>query len=62
MATHYVQSSESRQALCGRKNPNSAIIGGWDGVTCKHCLKRKLPQTKGSGVSLGGIQEDLVSH
>ncbi len=41
MAIHYIQSSESRQAMCGRNNPNSATVGGWGGVTCKNCLKLK---------------------
>ncbi len=42
MAIHYIKSSDAKLALCGRKNPASAVIAGWDGVTCKNCLKYKI--------------------
>ena len=58
MAIHYIQLSESRQSICGRNNPNSATVGGWDGVTCKNCLKLKPSMEQQDG--LIGLPQDKL--
>ena len=59
MAIHYIQLSESRQSICGRNNPNSATVGGWDGVTCKNCLKLKPSMEQQDGL-IGLPQDDKL--